>query len=662
MSAQRFMVGSQFYWQETLYEVKHLLPESRVNLHNLHSGEMVTVLFTDLLKALFADHLHFVQNGKVQPEASPYLDLADCPPHLLEIAQYRLKVIRPLINLPLAGRKRAVQKRVQALKQCRAETGSTLKISISVASVYRWLKSYRDSGEDLRALIPNSEKQGGKKQTRLAVEVEAIIQAVINDHYYRRENRTIDYLLHEIALRIEEENSQRRPSEKLTVPSRATVDRRLAKLDVEGKLIAKRGRRAAKRELTQYGQANYPTMPLERVEIDHTKADLIVVDERDMLPLGRPTLTYCLDVATRYPLGYYLGFEPPSYLSVMQCLFHAIQPKDDVCSRYNTENQWQACGIPYTLVIDNGREFIGRDLQDACQLLGITLERTPVRTPEFKAAVERMYGTLNTGLLHGLPGTTFSNIVQRGDYDSYKQASISLESLDKMMHIFLLDIYAERYHRGLQGIPGRKWEEMVKDGFFPRVPNSAKELEILLGRVDYRTVQSYGIEFQSLRYNCPELTLLRTRLKKSGDKRIKLKYQPSDLGSVHVYDPFEQEYIEVPALVQEYASGLSLWKHRVIRNYVLSQQEKVDLAALGRAQRKIQEIVEDSLQKKKLRTRTRIARWQGQDTQPPLIEGANTNENGVEQNSDAIGELINQTELQFNQDELEEKGWGIFNT
>jgi putative transposase len=74
--------------------------------------------------------------------------------------------------------------------------------------------------------------------------------------------------------------------------------------------------------------------------------DLIVVDAADLLPLGRPTLTYCLDTATRYPLGFYLGFEPPSYLTVMACLYHAILVKPDIRARYATQHDWLAYGIP----------------------------------------------------------------------------------------------------------------------------------------------------------------------------------------------------------------------------------------------------------------------------------------------------------------------------
>jgi transposase InsO family protein len=40
------------------------------------------------------------------------------------------------------------------------------------------------------------------------------------------------------------------------------------------------------------------------VQIDHTSVDVIVVDERDRLPLGRPCLTLAIDVATRVVLGF----------------------------------------------------------------------------------------------------------------------------------------------------------------------------------------------------------------------------------------------------------------------------------------------------------------------------------------------------------------------
>lgn len=467
-----------------------------------------------------------------------------------------------------------------------------LQSSLSLTTVYRWINAYQKAGGDLRALIPSTHKRGGPGKPRLPSQVNNIVEATIKEKYVRREKATVDTIVNEVALRIEEANAYLLPGEKLSMPSRRTIARRVSAFSTgeSAALYAvKHGKVAAKREYSQYGQTTYPTMPLERVEIDHTKTDLMVVDDKDNLPLGRLTLTYALDVATRYPLGCYLGFEPPSYYSVMECLYHAISPKTSIRERYGTEHDWLAYGVPQTLVVDNGREFVGRDLKDACEQHGIELLYLPVRTPHFKAGVERQLGSLNTMLWHQLPGTTFSNPSKRGDYNSAKQACITLNDIDLIWHKFLLDYYAERFHTGLGGVPARRLEAAFEQGFIPRLPRSLNDLKITLGRMDFRVLHHYGIEFESLRYNSPGIALLRTRLR---GQKVKIKYHPGDLSKLWVYDPFEEVYVEVPALDGEYTDGLSLWKHRVIKRFALEHEEKSDMVALGRARRAIQRIVD----------------------------------------------------------------------
>ena len=230
----------------------------------------------------------------------------------------------------------------------------------SVATVYRWLGAYTRSGHDLRALIPAVRARGGADASRLRTEVETLAITTIQDKYKVQEKVTIDDVQHELAVRLVEENRVRAPQDQLVLPSRATLARRIATSHLSQEQSQRRSQRTAKSAATQYGQTPYPDWPLEGVEIDHTRTDLIVIDDRDDLPLGRLTLTYCLDTATRYPLGYYLGFEPPSYLTVMECLHHAIQPKGDVRQLYGAEHAWLAYGLPATLVVDTGRAAVRR--------------------------------------------------------------------------------------------------------------------------------------------------------------------------------------------------------------------------------------------------------------------------------------------------------------
>lgn len=615
MGAQRFAAGYRFQWRGATYEVRQLLPEGKVSVEDLFTGGLTVVDLPTLVQALFDGELRFAVTGRQgrpgaggSSTASQYVDLADCPSHLVRIARYRLEAIQPLLELAPRTRTRArVTARVQEVKAAQPPDGPhDLGTALSVASLYRWIKDYTQSGGDLRSLIPNTGMRGGRGTSRLSPEVEAIATAAIQERYLVREAATIDDAWHETMLRIAEENRVRAPPEQLTGPSRRTLARRIGALDQQRRRAAREGKPAARRAATQYGQTMYPQVPLERVEIDHTRADLVVIDDRDNLPLGRLTLTYCLDVATRYPLGYYLGFEPPSYLTVMECLHHAIRPKEGTRERYGTAHEWIAYGIPLTLVVDNGREFVGQDLRDACLLLGIVLEQAPLQTPQFKAGIERLFGTLNTMLFHTLPGTTFSNPARRGDYDSARQACVYLSDVDRVMNIFIVDIYAQRFHRGLEGIPAQRWAE-AQQTFSPRVPPSAEELAVLLGRVVRRVIQPYGIQFQSLRYNSSTLAPLRTRL---AGAEAKVKYHPADLSRLYVHDPFEQRYIEVPALDQEYTQGLSLWKHRIIRRVARSANAEVDVAALGRAKRQIQDIVAAGRSRRQAGSRQRLARWE----------------------------------------------------
>lgn len=651
MSVQRFKIGQQFCWNHEYYEVRQLLPGNKLRLVSLRTNEGQLAAFIELYQALLASKLQFVlEKGQAvsQKRPSNYIDLADCPQELLAVARYRLDVIEPLLGLSGSQRRMAIKERVAELQQ--SEVEHNLLTAISEASIYRWLRDYSQSGNDLRALIPNTQKRGGKKVTRLNPTVEHIIKVTLSDLVDVDEVRTTDYIHREIAVRIAEENQQRKPQDTLKLPSRATVGRRIQNTDG----LRWVGRRTEV-DLRQYEATPYPTTPLARVEIDHTRSDIVIIDDTDLLPLGRLTLTYALDTATRYPLGYYQGFEPPSYLAVMACLYHTILPKNNVRQQYGTQHAWLAHGIPFTLVVDNGREFVGRDLDDSCQLLNIVLERMPPHTPHFKAAVERMFGTTNSGIFYTLPGAIFARPGQQSRYDSWQQACLSLGELDQIMHLFLVDIYAEDFHRGLGGIPARHWAEATRNGFFPRVPASAEELRILLGRIAYRTIQPYGVELFSLRYNCTELTPLRTRLSKCDHKQVKVKYNPADLSCIYVYDAEEKQYIEVPALAQAYTQGLSLWKHRVIRNFVLNEQRSVDIVALGRAQRKIQAIVEQSMTHKKVRGRARIARWQNKG---PLTNGSQADPT-PSATTDTPVEAIPPPTVEVDLSKLEQEGWGF---
>jgi putative transposase len=490
-------------------------------------------------------------------------------------------------------------------------------------TLYRWVRAYERAGCDPRALVPATRSRGNRRARisgrRLehfadadyekARVVAAIADETIAHQYLSKSRPSVRSVYECVVTRILEENRRREPLDHLPLPHINSLYRRVEALDPFDVTAARYGRRAAHETFRPAGQGPRPTRPLERVECDHTRLDLMVVDPVTRLPLGRPWLTSRLDRMSRAVLGIYLGFHPPSYLAVMQCLRHAVRPKEYLTDVYPVvEHDWPVSGVPELLVVDNAKEFYSRHFEDACLQLGIQIDYAPPQCGAYKGVVERWFGTQNTRLLHELPGTTFSNIFDRGDYDPVKHALISLDALLELTHIWIVDVYHQQAHRGLGDIPHRRWMEAAAQSP-PKPSPSAERLDVLVGCVAERRVTRSGIELFTLRYNSPELGLIRRAL--GSGERAHLKYDPTDLSRVWVLDPTRAAYVSVPALDAEYTRGLTLYQHRVISRYARRQlAEHVDVDALARARQRIEQIVaRERVAEPRLAGRQKIARF-----------------------------------------------------
>jgi transposase InsO family protein len=156
--------------------------------------------------------------------------------------------------------------------------------------------------------------------------------------------------------------------------------------------------------------------PLAVVQIDHTKLDLIVVDEVDRKPLARPWFTVAVDVFSRVVAGFYLSLEAPGGASTGMCVACAILPKENLLARWGITTRWPVWGRMAALHCDNGKDFRGAMLRQACEQYGIGLLFRPVRQPHYGGHIERLMGTFAREI-HTLPGTTFANPGERKGYD-----------------------------------------------------------------------------------------------------------------------------------------------------------------------------------------------------------------------------------------------------
>jgi putative transposase len=284
--------------------------------------------------------------------------------------------------------------------------------------------------------------------------------------------------------------------------------------------------------------------------------------------------------------------------------------------------------------------------------IGADIQYAKVLVPWYKGKLERFQGTMNHDLMHGNPGTTFSNILERDEYDPTQHAVVMLSTFREMLHKWIIDVYLQSPHRGIRDTPAHRWHSEM-NALPPPLPPNARELDIVLGMTAQRVLFHYGIELESLKYNGPELGELRRR--QGARVKVELTFDPGDIGHINVLDSGKGEYLQIPAIDQAYAKGLSLWQHKVIRRYAQRQLDaRTDLVALAQAKAEIRALVERDFNRKSAHGRKRHARFLEDHTEEAVsrIAAAVTSEGNANCESSSVVQTPTALPEAFSDDEV----------
>lgn len=602
MSTATFSAGSVVEIDNHRHVLLRKLDAELWQLEDERNRRITEIAECDLQSAYVQGKLRFCEDGRKHSPSAPNPRPPDYPPEQWERAKIRRAYVMAIIDMPNTHRRIAsfVQEIWQKLRQPDKVPGT--------ASVIRWKRRFLQAGRDITSLIERNTRKGNRT-ARYSKEVEAFVERAVNAKYLTLERGTIQDALDMAVAEVLRENALRPASLQLRVPTRRLVERVIRGIPAFDRYAARHGRIAAVKLFRSVQCHRMTVAPLERVEIDHTLLDLFVIDDRTGLPLGRPWLTVCIDDYSRCVLGLYIGFEPPSYLTVARCLKTALLPKSWLPEKYpSIKCAWLAHGVMRELVVDNGTEFHSVSLENACLSLGIEIHYAPRRVAWFKGKVERFIGTANRGVAHGAPGTTFSNIFEKDDYDPSKHAIVRQSTLLEIGHKWIVDVYHQKPHRALGLPPALMWTKSIATEDI-RLPTDPDRLDAILGRSETRMLTHKGIELNGLLYNSPELTALRRRL---GDRlEVEIRIDSTDIGAIIVLPPDQGQLIRAQAIAADYACGLSEWQHKVIRRHAARQSGRSDFQGWVEAKREIAEIVERELMHRKSKSRKRIARYQG---------------------------------------------------
>lgn len=498
-------------------------------------------------------------------------DLSDIADEDWLVAQKRYAAIRPLIGQLYIGREGAERR--------------AKEVGINVATLYRWLKRFNAYGS-VTALLPM--KRGWKEgNQRISKEADDIIHQVIRDYYLTPQRPTVKKTVIEVFRRCNERGIQS--------PSHMTIRARITRVSEKDRLRARGFREKALNKFSpvpgSFPNADYP---LAVVQIDHTPADIILVDDLYRKPIGRPWITLAVDVHTRMVVGYYLSFDPPSETSVGMCVANSILPKEEWLLLHNVDTQWPVWGIPNTIHVDNGADFRSNNFQRSCLAYGINLEFRPVRQPRYGGHIERLLGTLLREI-HDLPGTTFSSIKDREGYDAEKHASMTKSEFETWLVTLICKVYHQRLHSSIGMSPMRKWEigifgnNQVQGIGLP--PRPADRMTALLDFLPSfrRTVQTFGVTIDGMRYYAEALRPWIGSKDLETGKKLDLLFRrdPRDISSIWFFDPDIKQYFKIP-FADQAIPPMSIWEYQQAREKL--KREGIDSVNEHQVLRSITEL------------------------------------------------------------------------
>ena len=275
--------------------------------------------------------------------------------------------------------------------------------------------------------------------------------------------------------------------------------------------------------------------PFDVVQIDHTKIDVMVVDDLYRQPIDRPYLSIAMDVATRAVLGCLVTFEAPSAATVALIMTRIVAVKARWLAALGLAIDWPMAGLPRSVHLDNAPEFHSDALQRGCAEFGIELIYRPLGRPHFGGHIERVIGTL-MNRVKALPGATGSSAAGRRRRAPEKSATLTLAQLERWLALEIGEGYHHAEHRGLKGgTPYGAWQ--LAAPLARPVGDLAAFTTAFLPAAE-RTVHRYGIEFHNIRYWHDGLARWVGRLAK-----VFVHYDPADISTLYVRLPDESTLV-----------------------------------------------------------------------------------------------------------------------
>ena len=478
-------------------------------------------------------------NGSCLSTTSPLptltRDLADISEREWEIANQRLTIVLGLQKIP---------------NRTRADVEAAGRIAkVDASTIYDWINAFESRGF-VTDLVPS--KPGPKKGLkRLTPDIEKIITSQIDAVFLNKAPIQISRVVKEIAIACRKAG--------VTAPAPNTIRARIRNLDPEEVLI-RQGRKERARNKFRVLRGTFPSegTAMAVIQMDHTPANVEVVDEVFRRTIGRPWITLAIDVHTRVVCGIYISMDEPSVLAVAMCMINIVTKKDAYLAELDVPGSWPVYGKPGRIYVDNGKDFKSKAFARACVEHEIGLEHRPGGRPNWGGHIERLMKT-TSDQVNSLPGTTFSNPKQRAETDSGANASMTLREFEAYMVDWVVNQYNCGLHTQIDMSPLYAFRKsVIGDNQMPgtglREIDNERKFKLDFLPYAERTVSRHGVlldyvfywdEVLKSRVNENHYIIEGNARARAASKKYIFRFDPRDMSVLYYWDPDTRTHYEI---------------------------------------------------------------------------------------------------------------------
>ncbi|WP_412972087.1 hypothetical protein [Glaciecola sp. MF2-115] len=535
--------------------------DMRVNYHKtpalvrtVDKDFIILQLANDKSKVIsVAEYFQQTQDGRITPY-EPSLALTKQSVFLTSKQNEQLQkmkdYISPLLEEESPCSIRVRQRIISEVSRKRGDSGKNIP---STSTLYCWYKTFvsdKVNRNYLNLILPSNVKRG----RHISTEIFDLFSSVVDEWYLKplsegALNKEQTYRKLKIAFSQYKSELPAFDREKAKLFSRTVFYELINELSQFEVAQEREGYSAALQRYRYTKSVYIAERPLQRVQIDAVHINIALRNENGDY-VGMPVVFFAICIFTRAIVSYVISIakkrreDLSSAIDTVKC---ALLPKS--APEY-TENGWPLYGRIESIQFDSGI-FASQTFKNFLESMQIEGIQNPPKKSWRNAFIERFNRTFREQCCRKIPGYAGKNEGRKDSTVIQMLPYTTHEEFKKIVDCFILDIYHQSPHKGLDGKSPAQVSQEYNDIVTIMPPELIASIDDFRGIKSTGTIQAHkGIEKNYHFYHSEQLREYYVAIvgSKKVNPRVTFFYSENDISKISVLNEKTGELFNVPSI------------------------------------------------------------------------------------------------------------------